>query len=127
MDLIEAGAISMERSRFRGGMVSTSYCYGTRRLYDYVDRNPVFEFHPIARMVNPFAIQRIPKLTSIMNVKKIDVSGESVIFHSGDNLLSGYEGKLNFSDRRRFFPARQGHRGPAVRGSGRPEQYRHPP
>ena len=97
MDMIEAGAISMERSRFRGGMISTSYCYGTRRLYDYVDRNPMIEFHPLARMVNPFVIQRIPKLTSIMNVKKIDVSGESVIFHSGDNLLSGYEGKLNFS------------------------------
>jgi len=97
IDLMEAGAISMERSHLRGGMVSTSYCYGTRRLYDYVDRNPIIEFHPLARMVNPFVIQRIPKLTSIMNVKKIDVSGESVIFHSGDNLLSGYEGKLNFS------------------------------
>jgi len=97
MDLIDAGAVSMERRRSQGGMVSTSYCYGTRRLYDYVDRNPIIEFHPLARMVNPFVIQRIPKLTSIMNVKKIDVSGESVIFHSGDNLLSGYEGKLNFS------------------------------
>lgn len=97
IDLIEAGAISLERSRLHGGMVTTSYCYGTRRLYEYVDRNPVFEFHPLARMVNPFAIQRIPKLTSIMNVKKIDMSGESVIFHSGDNLLSGYEGKLNFA------------------------------
>jgi len=97
MDLIEEGAISLDRSRFRGGMVTTSYCYGTRRLYDYVDRNPVFEFHPIARMVNPFALQRIPRLVSIMNVKKIDVTGESVIFHSGDNLLSGYEGKLNFA------------------------------
>ena len=32
-----------------------------------------------------------------MNVKKIDISGELVIFHSGDNLLSGYESKLNFA------------------------------
>ena len=32
-----------------------------------------------------------------MNVKKIDLSGESVVFHSGDNLLSGYESKLNFA------------------------------
>ena len=32
-----------------------------------------------------------------MNVKRIDVTGESVVFHSGDNLLSGYESKLNFA------------------------------
>lgn len=97
MDLIESGAISMERSRVHGGMVTTSFCYGTRTLYDYVDRNPVFEFYPLARLINPFVVQRIPKLCSIMNVKRIDVTGESVIFHSGDNLLSGYESKLNFS------------------------------
>ncbi len=97
IDLVESGAISLDRSRISGGLVTTSYCYGTRALYDYVDRNPVFEFYPIARLVNPFVIQRISRLTSIMNVKRIDVTGESVVFHSGDNLLSGYESKLNFA------------------------------
>ncbi len=97
IDLVESGAISLERGRISGGLVTTSYCYGTRALYDYVDRNPVFEFYPIARLVNPFVIQRISRLTSIMNVKRIDVTGESVVFHSGDNLLSGYESKLNFA------------------------------
>jgi acyl-CoA hydrolase/RimJ/RimL family protein N-acetyltransferase len=97
MDLIESGAVSLDRSHDSGGMVTTSYCYGTRRLYDYVDRNPIFAFHSIARLVNPFVFQRMQRLVSIMNVKKIDVTGESVIFHSGDNLLSGYEGKLNFA------------------------------
>ncbi len=97
IDLVESGAVSLDRSRINGGMVTTSYCYGTRELYDYVDRNPVFEFYPIARLVNPFVIQRISRLTSIMNVKRIDVTGESVVFHSGDNLLSGYESKLNFA------------------------------
>ncbi len=97
MDLLEAGAISYERSRYHGGMVNTAYCYGTRRLYEYVNRNPVFEFHPLARLVNPYVVARINRLVSIMNVKRIDVTGESVIFHSGDNLLSGYESKLNFA------------------------------
>ncbi len=97
IDLVDSGAISLDRSRYRGGLVTTSYCYGTGKLYEYVDRNPVFEFYPIARLVNPFVMQRIPKLVSILNVKKIDLTGESVIFHSGDNLLSGYEGKLNFA------------------------------
>ncbi len=97
IDLVESGAISLERSRFTGGLVTTSYCYGSRDLYNYVNRNPVVEFYPISRLANPLLIRRLNKLVSIMNVKKIDISGESVVFHSGDNLLSGYESKLNFA------------------------------
>ncbi|OHD64555.1 MAG: hypothetical protein A2176_08470 [Spirochaetes bacterium RBG_13_51_14] len=97
IDLVESGAVPFNRSRYRGGQITTSYCYGTRELYDYVDRNPIFEFYPIARLANPNVIRRIPNLISIMNVKKIDISGESVIFHSGDNLLTGYESKFIFA------------------------------
>ena len=97
IDLIESGAVPYSRSRFRGGQITTSYCYGTKELYDYVNRNPIVEFYPIARLVNPSVIQRIPNVVSIMNVKKIDLSGESVIFHSGDNLLTGYESKFIFA------------------------------
>jgi acyl-CoA hydrolase/RimJ/RimL family protein N-acetyltransferase len=92
--LIESGAISLDRSRFNGGLVTTSYCFGTRALYDYIDKNPIFEFYPITRLGNPIVIRRIKRLVSILNVKKIDISGGSVIFHSGDNLLSGHESKL---------------------------------
>jgi len=97
IDLINSGAISLDRSRYNGGLITASYCYGSRALYEYVDRNPVFEFYPIARLSNPFVVRRIKSLIGIMNVKKIDISGESVIFHSGDNLLTGYESKQNFA------------------------------
>lgn len=97
IDLIHSGAISLDRSRYSGGLVSASYCYGSRALYEYIHRNPIFEFYPIARISNPFVARRIKSLIGIMNVKKIDISGESVIFHSGDNLLTGYEGKLGFA------------------------------
>jgi acyl-CoA hydrolase/GNAT superfamily N-acetyltransferase len=97
IDLIESGAVSLERTRYRGGQVTTSYCYGTRKLYDYVNRNPMIEFHSTSRLANPFNISSISNLVSIMNVKRIDISGENVIFHSGDNLLSGYESKFNFA------------------------------
>ncbi len=97
IDLIESGAVSVERNRFKGGQVTSSYCYGTRELYRYVSGNPVFEFYPIAILANPMNIRRVNNLVSIMNVKRIDVTGELALFHSGDNLLSGYESKLNFS------------------------------
>ena len=97
IELVEAGVISMERGMRNISPVSTSYCYGSRALYDYVSRNPMFEFMPLNRLTFPTSLYRIPRLISVMNVKKIDLSGESVVFHSGDNLISGYESKLNFA------------------------------
>ncbi len=97
IDLINSGAIALDRSRFNGGLITTSYCYGSRALYEYVHRNPIFEFYPLDQLGNPFVVRRVKSLIGIMNVKKIDISGESVIFHSGDNLLSGYESKLGFA------------------------------
>ena len=97
IDLIECGAVSQERNRYQGGQITASYCYGTKKLYEYVSSNPMFEFHPIAVLANPLNIRRVDNLVSIMNVKRIDVTGELALFHISDNLLSGYESKINFS------------------------------
>ncbi len=97
MDLVEAGAISFNRKRELGGQISTSYAYGSRELYEYVDHNQIFGFYPIAKLANPLNISSIPRLISIMNVEKIDITAGSIIFHSGDDLLSGFESKFNFA------------------------------
>ncbi len=97
IDLIESGAISNEREREQGGKISASYCYGTRKLYDYVDHNQMFGFFPIAKIANPNNFRNVSQMISIMNVEKIDITGGKIVFHSGDNLLSGYESKFNFA------------------------------
>lgn len=95
--LVEAGAISVDRKRENGGQISTSYCYGSRELYDYVDRNQIFGFYPVAKLSNPLTIKDIPRLISIMNVQKIDITASSVLVYERDDLLSGYESKFNFA------------------------------
>lgn len=97
IDLVEAGAVSVDRKREYGGQISTSYCYGSKELYDYVDNNQLFGFYPIAKLANPLSIKNISKLISIMNVEKIDITAAKVIVYAGDNLLSGYESKFNFA------------------------------
>jgi len=97
IDLVEAGAISVDRKREYGGQISTSYCYGSKELYDYVDRNQLFGFYPIAKLANPLGIKNISKLISIMNVEKIDITAAKVLVYAGDDLLSGYESKFNFA------------------------------
>jgi hypothetical protein len=89
IDLVEAGAISRDRKRELGGQINTSYCYGTQKLYDYVNNNPLIGFYPITKLATPLIIRRIPKLISIMNVEKIDVTASRVLVYAGDDLLSG--------------------------------------
>lgn len=95
--LIESGAISLDREKAMGGQVSTSYCYGTRTLYDYVHQNQLFGFYPMARLADPYLLRKISNLVSIMNVEKIDLPAGKIVFHSGDDLLSGYESKFIFA------------------------------
>jgi len=97
IDLVEAGAISVDRKRESGGQISTSYCYGTKELYDYVDHNQLFGFYPVAKLANPLFIKDIPKMISIMNVEKIDITAARTMVYSGDDLISGYESKFNFA------------------------------
>lgn len=97
IDLIESGALTLERDMNQSGPVTTSGCYGTRRLYDYVDRNPYFEFIPMLRLSYQTTLMRCPKLVNVMNAKRIDLSGESIVLNTGDNLLAGYERKLNYA------------------------------
>ena len=97
IDLIESGAISLDREKSTGGQVQTSYCYGTKALYDYVHQNQLFGFHPIAKLADPYVLRRMSNLVSIMNVERIDITAGKIVFHSGDDLLSGYESKFNFA------------------------------
>ncbi len=97
MGLVEAGAVSVDRKRENGGQISTSYCYGSKELYDYVDRNQLFGFYPVAKLSNPLTIKDIPRLISIMNVEKIDITASWVMVYERDDLLSGYESKFNFA------------------------------
>ncbi|MCP4131723.1 MAG: GNAT family N-acetyltransferase [bacterium] len=97
IDLIESGAISLDRDRDAGGRISTSYCYGTKKLYNYLHLNQFIGFYPIAKLANPNNLMKIYNLISIMNIKTINLSTGKISFFSGDDLLSGYESKLNFA------------------------------
>ena len=45
--LIERGIITGAQKSTHRGKIVASYCLGTRRLYDLIDRIPMFSFHPI--------------------------------------------------------------------------------
>ena len=49
MQLCQAGAVTNRFKSIHPGRTVTSFVNGTRRLYDFVDDNPLVEFHPCDR------------------------------------------------------------------------------
>ena len=76
IDLIEKGVITGNAKSIHRGQVVTSYCIGTQRLYDLIDRNPMFSFHPIEYICDPSIMAKNNKLVSVTQAFAIDLTGQ---------------------------------------------------
>jgi acyl-CoA hydrolase/RimJ/RimL family protein N-acetyltransferase len=68
VDLVEAGVVS--------GPVATSWAMGSRRLYDLVDGDPRFAFHPIEYICDPAVIRSRERMVSVTQAFTIDLTGQ---------------------------------------------------
>ena len=76
VDLIEKGIITGNSKAIQRGKVVTSYCMGTRKLYEYVDHNPMFSFCPIDYVCDPGIITRNHKMVSVSQAFAVDLMGQ---------------------------------------------------
>ena len=68
VDLVAAGVIT--------GPVATSWAMGTRRLYDLVDGDPRFTFHPVEYICDPAVIASRERMVSVTQAFTIDLTGQ---------------------------------------------------
>lgn len=97
IDLIESGALALDRGIEHQGIIMASSCFGSAKLYDYVNNNPFFDLVPLVRASYQAALPKIPRLVSLINARSVDITGNAVVMSPGDYFLPGFEGKLNFS------------------------------
>ena len=76
VDLVEAGVVTGRRKTLHRDRIVTSYCLGTRRLYDFVDDNPGVNFLPIDEVCDPGAIAANCRMVSITQAFAIDCTGQ---------------------------------------------------
>ncbi|MFN8542753.1 MAG: GNAT family N-acetyltransferase [Candidatus Binatia bacterium] len=96
IDLIEAGVITNRKKPFHVGKVVTSFCMGTRRLYDYVNDNPRFEFHGVDHVNDPFVIARHDRMVAINSALEVDLTGQVCADSIGSRFFSGIGGQVDF-------------------------------
>jgi len=96
IDLIECGAITCSKKTLNRGKVVASFCMGTRRLYDYIDNNPFFEFYPTEYVNNPAIISQHEKMIGINVGLEIDLTGQVCSDSLGYKFYSGIGGQVDF-------------------------------
>ena len=96
VDLIECGCINGVRKNIDTGKVVTSFCRGTQRLYDFIDGNPLVEFHPIEYTNDPYRIGTITNMVALNAAVQIDLTGQINSESLGTRQMSGTGGLVDF-------------------------------
>jgi len=96
IDLIEQGIITNNAKTLLPGKVAVSFILGTKRLYDFVDNNPLIEFQTSDFINDPFVISQNFKMTAINSALQVDVTGQVAADSIGSYLYSGVGGQVDF-------------------------------
>lgn len=95
--LVETGVVTGARKTMDRGKIVASFCLGTRKLYEFVDDNPVFCFRPTEYVNDPNIISQQHKMTAINTALEIDLTGQICSDSIGDKFFSGVGGAVDFN------------------------------
>jgi acyl-CoA hydrolase/GNAT superfamily N-acetyltransferase len=96
IDLIECGAITCAKKTLNRGKVVASFCMGSKRLYDYINNNPFFEFYPTEYVNDINIISQHEKMVGINVGLEIDLTGQVCSDSLGHRFYSGIGGQVDF-------------------------------
>jgi 4-hydroxybutyrate CoA-transferase len=94
--LVEAGVINGERKNFKPRKIIAGFVLGTTEIFDFVDNNPIFEFHPTSYVNDPALIARNDKMVAINSALQIDLTGQVCSDSIGNQFYSGIGGQVDF-------------------------------
>jgi acyl-CoA hydrolase/GNAT superfamily N-acetyltransferase len=97
IDLIESGAVTGARKTTDHGKVVTSFALGTKRLYEYIDNNPLFAFHPTEYVNDPLIIRQQNKMVAVNTALEVDLTGQVCADSIGSKFFSGVGGQVDFN------------------------------
>jgi len=97
IDLIESGAVTGARKTMDHRKITASFCMGTRRLYDYINDNPLFCFRPTEYVNDSNIIGKQRRMVSINLALEIDLTGQVCSDSVGGKFFSGIGGQVDFN------------------------------
>ncbi len=95
--LIEKGVVTNARKTLHRGKIVAGFVLGSRRLYEFIDNNPLIEFHPTEYVNDPFIIAQNDRMVSINSALEVDLTGQVCADSLGELFYSGIGGQVDFT------------------------------
>lgn len=96
IDLVDAGVMTNARKTLHTGKIVAGFIIGSRRLYNWVDDNPLIELHPTEYINDPYVIAQNDRMVAMNSAIEVDLTGQVCADSIGPKLYSGVGGQLDF-------------------------------
>ncbi|MGJ7511939.1 acetyl-CoA hydrolase/transferase family protein [Variovorax sp. GT1P44] len=96
LSLVECGAVTNRRKNYLPGKMVATFALGSRKLYRFMERNPVLEIHPVNFTNDPALAGMNDNLVAINATLQIDLLGQCGSESLGCAPFSGTGGQSDF-------------------------------
>jgi 4-hydroxybutyrate CoA-transferase len=96
VELYEEGVVTNARKTIHRDRLVATFLMGSRRLYDFVDDNPVVSMYPVSYTNNPYVIAQNDNVLSINSALQVDLMGQVVADTMGPKQFTGVGGQVDF-------------------------------
>jgi len=94
--LYNEGVVTNARKTLHRDKRGATFLMGTRRLYDFVDDNPMVNMFPVSYTNDPYVIGSIDNIVSINSAIQVDLMGQVVADTMGFQQFTGIGGQVDF-------------------------------
>ena len=96
LTLVESGAVTNRKKSFMPGKMIATFALGSKKLYQFMQRNPALEMHPANFTNDPYVAAQNDKLVAINATLQIDLLGQCGSESLAHLPYSGTGGQLDF-------------------------------
>ena len=96
MSLVEAGVVTNRKKNYHHGKMLATFALGSKKLYQFMHRNPALEMHPVNFTNDPFLAGQNDNLHAINATMQIDLLGQCGSESLGFKPYSGTGGQADF-------------------------------
>ncbi len=96
VDLVEKGVITNKYKTKHKDVIVSGFLLGTRRLYDFVNDNPIVRMLDIQYVNDTAVIRKLPNMISINSAIEVDITGQVCADSIGTRMYSGVGGQMDF-------------------------------
>lgn len=96
VDLYNAGVITSAKKNFMPYKWVGTFALGSKKLYDFIDENPLVEMHSTRFVNDPYIIGKNDKVISVNGTMEVDLTGQCASESISFRQYTGTGGQLDF-------------------------------